>query len=217
MKNKNRVNQIAVFFCLILITGIVYPQDQQILQESQARQERDRKKISELTIVLGSTPQARALQSKLNSARSTLECENALKEYVSSENKSIVPYLKAQMEVGSGCQIEIQVALVKLGELDYLNKIIQDLSSQTIVNRIIAVEMLAKIGSKEAYKKLFELLDDNEDMNPGLMNRDYVVPPLSRYTVEWLGKTVANPVTGKDRYSVEAWKEWFERNRHLID
>jgi len=151
MKKVNRINQIGVVLCLLMFAAIVGAQDPEILRESRERQEKDREQNSALANALNSAPNARVLQGKLNSAKGTDDCEKALRAYVDQSDKSVVPYLKAQMTVGSNCQIEIHVALVKLGETDYFTKTIQALSSSEVLNRIVAVEILAKIGSKEAY------------------------------------------------------------------
>jgi hypothetical protein len=91
------------------------------------------------------------------------------------------------------------------------------LSSTEVLLRIVAVEKLARIGTKDAYRKLYDLLDENTVSDPGPTNRDYITPPLSWYVMERLMGIVENPPTGPNRYSVEVWKSWFEKNKHLIE
>lgn len=74
---------------------------------------------------------------------------------------------------------------------------------------------LGLIASKEAYRILYGLLDDHT--RPPSEAKDMFYPTRSVATMSVLAITVKDPPTGRDRNSVEAWKTWFERNRHLID
>lgn len=87
-----------------------------------------------------------------------------------------------------------------------------ELSSEDAAIRSYAVWKLSMLKTKEAYAKLYELLDDNKvrDNDP---NDDVGIMSMSDVVKDRLSSTETDVPKGKDAYDTGAWKAWFVRKR----
>lgn len=139
-----------------------------------------------------------------------------LSEAVRTRDLSVIPYLRALIKANWDGLFDVDVTLVKLGEMDIFDKIVRDTRSDVPRDRYTAIAKLAQIKSKDSYRKLYELLDD-ESFPKGRVDGDSILQSTSALVMDQLSITVANPPKGSDRFDKNAWKAWFEKNRHLID
>ena len=160
---------------------------------------------------------SKALHQRLISSVAEPEMIKILQEAVKTGDRSIVPYLNARWEMGLGPAQHLDIALVALGETQYVDKTIEDLKSEDAAIRYYAVWRLARFNTKESYRKLYELLDDDASRDDHRGADDYVIMPMSWVTMEILRSTVKGPPRGKDAADRAAWKAWFQKNKHLID
>jgi len=137
---------------------------------------------------------------------------NAVNDAVKTGDKSLVPYLKMRMQCYFGPTHSLDIALVALGETQYVDKAIKQVETGNHVVRYWAVWKLVRFKTKESYQKLYELLDDDKipDQHKA---KDASVGSLSEVTKTHLFREVDNPPS--DRYSTEAWKAWFRKN-HVV-
>lgn len=159
-------------------------------------------------------PQAKDLRDVLMSATTSQDCSQAIYPFVEQNERRIIPYLKTHLELYNVCKSEINVALVRMGEDEYYQRILSELKSDVPVVRVKAIEKLSLLKSKESYRKLYELLDDTSG---GKSGSDYIVRQMNYYVMDRLLRTVENPPTGPTRYDPAVWKAWFEKNKHLIE
>ena len=160
--------------------------------------------------------EARLLQQRLMVDVRRGDHSDVILEAAKTKDKGLVPYLKKLLECKySVSPLVVEVALVSLGESEYVDKTIGELKSKDTTVQSYAVWKLARFKTKDSYKKLYELLDDNTNRQ-GPVNdyTDYIIPPLSLVAMEELSSTVDDPP--KDQYSVVAWKKWFENHKELI-
>lgn len=185
--------------------------------ESMRRQEINRQKEAALKAAAGMSETANALKVKVDQGKS-----GVILEAVNSGDKSLIPYLKllasdsrARSRNGSAA-FEAHVGLAILGDDEAFAQILEEVGKKDS-HRVLASAhaKLALIGSKESYRILYEALDDHT--NEPSEASDMFFSTVSHGVMSLLAKTVKNPPTGKDKYSVDAWKAWFERNRHLIE
>ncbi|MBX3299640.1 MAG: hypothetical protein KF736_09280 [Acidobacteria bacterium] len=214
MTNGNLVRGLILALGLTLFATYGSAQDPEILRKSQEMNDVARANRAAAEKAFADFPQAEELRRQLNSAASPAACEKAVAPYITQNERRIVPYLNAHLALYRDCGIAISVALVKLGDNGHFQVILEELTSEILGVRTRAIEKLSLIQSKESYRKLYELLDDTSG---GEYGSDFAVLPTNRYVVECLSRTIAYGPKGMDRFSPDAWKAWFERNRHLID
>lgn len=154
-----------------------------------------------------------------------------------SGDKTLIPYLKALASKGSPWA---QMALAKLGEREYLDQILVEVDADSPDIQSRGIRKLAYVGGKEALKKFYQLLDDTAPReNPNCkkeMERfkenhseiekcgfccDVLVLTRSSMAILYLSQMVDNPPTKRGMWGIEEdvplWKEWFERNKYLIE
>lgn len=130
-------------------------------------------------------------------------------------DKTLIPYLKTLAANGSTWA---QMALAKLGETEYLNQILAEIDDENPSVQDRAMEKLRYVGGKGAFKKFYELLDDTAPR----LTESHCVIFFTRSTMAmfFLRKMVDNPPTQNTNPSdknISLWKDWFERNKHLIE
>ena len=146
-------------------------------------------------------------------ANNSKDYDEIFSEAAKSKDSSLVPYLKARMECNYDSKIIIEVTLVPLGETQYVDSSIEELKSDEPAARSWATWKLVRFKTKEAYRALYETLDDDRNRDP-VPDDDAPIMPQSWVTKDILADFVDNPP--KDRQSTAAWKDWF-KNNHLID
>jgi hypothetical protein len=179
--------------------------------------EKQRRNDENLELTANASPASRTLHQRLSSTVIDDERVAILQAAVKSGDRSIVPYLEARREMRLGPAQELDLALVALGATEYVNSAIEDLKSEDAGTRYWAVWRLARFNTKEAFRKLYELLDDNKSRDDHRGANDYVIEPMSWVTMEILSSTVEDPPKDKDAHNAAAWKAWFARNKQLIE
>lgn len=154
-----------------------------------------------------------------------------------SGDKSLIPYLRTLTSKGTPWA---QMALAKLGEVEYLNQILAEVDAADPAIQDRAMEKLTYVGGKEALRKLYQLLDDTSPReNPNCKKGteefkikhpdggkcgfccDVIFFSRSSTAILILSKMVDTPPTNVGNWGTEKdikrWKEWFLVNKHLID
>ncbi|MEZ5428183.1 MAG: HEAT repeat domain-containing protein [Pyrinomonadaceae bacterium] len=182
-------------------------------ENSDVLAEKNRRDREALETTANLSVASKTLHERLSEATSQKDFSRYLSDAVLVGDRSIIPYLKARLEGNFGDDQILEIALVNLGETQYVNETIEELKSEDYLVQYRAIWKLARFKTTESYRKLYELLDDNtnRDKNP---DDDAVVRTLSQVTKDELFSTVENPPS--DQNSTEAWKEWF-KSRHLIE
>jgi len=104
------------------------------------------------------------------------------------------------------------IALAKLGEPDVLPEVFAELESSDYWAQNAAIAKLGEIGGKEAYRKLFQLLDDTTP-RPSTA-RDEITGTRSEFAMGALGRIFNDTPKSSDP---AAWKAWAAKNKHLIE
>lgn len=208
-----------LFVSLVVFVSATVAQVQEPLERQQARSEKNRKVAAAKSVIeseVNSSLAIKNLDERLSAVSKDNDFSQIISEIVRANDRSVIPYLKARLVVYDRRNLDIEVALVKLGDTEYFNKAVTDLSSRDVVVPYYAVWKLSLFKTKEAYRKLFELLDDetNRDDNP---NDDAVIETISSIVKDRLAQTVDNPPQGMEKYNTKVWKAWFARNKHLIE
>lgn len=215
MKNRMKYGLILLFAPLLLWAPS-YAQDPAVGRVIRDKADKYIADQSAMERAASSSASARALHYRLSKISSESDFTRALDNVVSSGDKSVIPYLKARLDADHSGKNEIEVALVRLGETEYFDRAVEELSSRDVTIQNVAIWKLSMFKTKEAYRKLYELLDD-ESVRDVDGHGDYVVPSLAFMVKDRLASTVQSPPIGGYKYSTTAWKAWFEKNRHLIN
>lgn len=200
---------ILIFGWLIIFSTIAFAQN----NDSTAEFEKQRRNQENLEVASEMSPASRIMHQRFIRDLDGKDGVKILQDAVLIGDRSVVPYLKARKELGLGPAQYIDLALVALGETQYVELAIEELKSKDPVIQYYAVWKLARFKTKESYRKLYELLDDNTNRDPN-PDDDQPIETLSWVTKEMLSSTVENPP--KNQQDTEAWKEWFKKN-NLID
>jgi hypothetical protein len=162
------------------------------------------------------------------------EGQKAILDAGKSGDKSLVPYLKTLVNSASA-----QMALAKLGEDEYLNQILLETESSEINIQNFAIRKLAYVANKQAFRKLYKLLDNKKERGKKECEKeirkveetksdtskcgfccDVMVFSMASEVVRVLSKTIESPPV-KSSYGtdedIQIWKKWFEENRELIE
>jgi len=197
--------------CLVFFIFVIPGQAQN--NDSQADFEKHRRDRQALDTAIALSLSSKDLHERFIKTSVSNEEVRILQDAVKSGDRSIVPYLKARRQLGLGPAQHIDIALVALGEMQYFDLAVKESNSEDAATRYWAIWRLARFKTKESYRKLYELLDDNTDRDDG-QGDDYVIMPVSWVTKEILSSEFKD--APKYTESTEAWKEWFRKN-NLID
>lgn len=208
-----------LFVSLVVFVSAMVAKVQEPVERQQARTEKNRKVAVAKSVIeneVNSSLSSRRLDERLLAVSKDNDFSQIISEIVRANDRSVIPYLKARLVVFDRRNLDIEVALVKLGDREYFDKAVTDLSSTDVILPYYAVWKLSLFKTKEAYRKLYELLDDetNRDENP---SDDAVIETLSSIVKDRLAQTVDNPPQGMDKYNTKVWKAWFARNKRLIE
>ena len=198
--------------CFIVSSIVVLGQN----NDSTAQFEKQRRDDEALVATANANPASKALDRRLASTVVDRERVEILQEAVKTGDRGIIPYLKARRELGLGPAQHLDLALVALGETQYVDNAIEDLKSSAYVIQVDAIWRLARFKTKESYRKLYELLDDETNRATALDTHS-IVRTLASVTKDELLATVEDPPKGKDAYDTAAWKAWFAKNKQLIE
>ena len=201
------------FASILVLTSTMFAQDPAMQRTIEVRNEKSRQEKTAFDTAINSSEGAKALNERLTKSKSSSEFRQAISDAVQANDRSVVPYLKARLALYSEGKLDIEVALLHLGETEYFDKTVAELSSKDAVVRYYAVMKLSLFKTKEAYRKLLELLDDETGWED---HGDYTIPSLAYRVKVILAATVEDPPTGKDVYDTAAWKAWFEKHKELI-
>ena len=109
------------------------------------------------------------------------------------------------------------IALAKLGDSNVLPEVFAELESVDAMTQDAAVAKLGQIGGKEAYRKLFQLLDDTSSRSHP---PDNPVIPIAEHAMDVLSDLFSDTPrkpNGMTNYDRADWKTWAAKNKHLID
>ena len=128
-----------------------------------------------------------------------------------------------------------EIALATLDEKPYLDAIIADVDGPDIFVQNVAIQKLAKVGGKRAFKTFVRLLDDTkyrqevpteEDLQRAkrigatLRKGDEILEPRSFLVMKLLATMVANPPvspgTNPNEKHIAVWKKWFKEHPEMI-
>lgn len=208
-----------LFVSLVVFVSAMMAQVQEPLERQQARSEKNRKVAAAKSVTgsaVNSSLTVKRLDERLAKAATSEEFSQAISEIIQRNDRIVVPYLKARLVLDNEGWVYIEVALVHLGEREYFDKTVEELKSKDIVVPYYAVWKLSLFKTKEAYRKLFELLDD-ETPRVEKQAIDAQVLTLSGLVKDRLASTEDNPPKGANVYDTKAWKAWLARNKHLIE
>lgn len=211
--------KMKIFLLLVtcfLMTLAVSAQDSEMLKREQARMELGRKKEAALDAIASISPALNALRGDVVSM---------IIEATKTEDPALIPHLKVLASdekwrsMKERAEFQAHIALAKLGEPFAIQEIFSEVDSRNYLIRSGAVAKLAQIGSRDAYRKLYALLDDStvRDDNKAM---DVIIHPNSELVMEELGnifKDSPKRPNGVVSYDIAAWKVWFEKNKQLIE
>lgn len=172
---------------------------------------------------------------------------NAILKAGDSGDLTLIPYLKqlaSNMKGRSNSNssaYEAHIALAKLGDNEALQQILAGIDAENPDVQDKAMKKLSLVGGKEAFKKFHQLLDDTAPReNPECQKRlenfkknhpeggncgfccDVVFFSKSVSAILLLSDMVDNPPTKRGttwnlEKNIQLWKEWFAKNKHLIE
>lgn len=210
----------------LLFTISVFGQNPEIMKNAKERSERIGKVRIALDSIADFSPQLKTLREKGERAKMVVEATK-------TGDLALLPHLRVladdKGEVGIISHIktlprsrreseafEAHIALAKLGDPNVMPEISAELASDDTVAQDTAILKLVRIGSKEAYQKLFELLDDT---TPRPSVPDELIRTKSHQTMQELNVVfddAPKKPNGVVLYDVAVWKEWF-KSKKLID
>lgn len=168
----------------------------------------------------------------------------AILEAADTGDITLIPYLKQLSSNLEGRKnfnhpsFFSHVALAKLGDDEAIKQILAEVDNDSPAIQDNGMRKLSLIGGKVALKKFYDLLDDTksrEDTDCLKMfeehNKKHPENKLSAYchvmyfprsvtAMNYLRKMIENPPV-KTFYGTQTeinlWKEWFKKNKHLIN
>lgn len=216
---KMRIKSVLMILsAAVFLSASSFAQDPATLRLVAEKIERTNRDAAAMEKGASASPAAKALHERISQqgGLSERDLSKVMADVISAGDKSVIPYLKARLDADYGGKSQIEVVLVRLGEKEYIDRTVEELSSKDISIQDLAVWKLSMFKTKEAYRELYKLLD-NETVRGPVNQGDYSVPSLASVVKDTLILTVDNPPSGAHKYSTPAWKAWFETNRQLID
>lgn len=210
-------NSLLILF--VSSIGLVMPalaQDPEIQRSREVRLEKVQREQIAIEKAANSSSASRALHDRVSTSATSQEQTDAIVEAGRTGDKAVIPYLKALVAANDSRSYEVEIALVHLGNNEYFSKTVVELSSEDPGVRYYAIGKLSRFKTKEAYRKLYELLDDDTDRDDNPKD-DAIIRTNAEVVKDWLASTVENPPTASDQCKTAKWKEWFEKNKHLIE
>jgi HEAT repeat protein len=197
-------------------------------------------KINEIKQVEEKINQLSAKSKEADEIRKIIESGNKLTafEKIKKDDESVIQLLEIYADKGVARMIyseetirqmpwiieyhqqsngDADVALAKLGRTEYLKRILsQTDKSKNILIRYEAIRKLILIDSKESYTKLYELLDDTNEIKSE--SDDVTFVSIAGFVIGELSKVVDCPPTEKGKFisnemAVKLWKDWFKRQK----
>ncbi len=216
MKMKKTIFLLFAIYTLLTLTAFAQdPEPARIeLIENQ------RQKTAALEAIFELSPATKALRGKANVSMGDL-----IAEATKTGDPALKPHLKvlarereSRTSIGSAGS-QAHIALAKLGDTEAFSEILSELNDHEIWVQDTAIAKLARIGSKEAYQKLYQLLDDMTNRDKSV--DDLIIRPKAFTVMRKLGEVIDNPPRLPNGLindiEVAPWKAWFAKNKHLID
>lgn len=219
-KEKNTKNHVLIkgFFLMLMISSLslsAFAQSTHL--ETVKRIDAERNQRAAMQAAIEDSESAKQLKLLVDSGN-----YKAILAAAETRDPTLLPYLrilasdKEKRMRRQSAAFYAHVALAKFAESGTFDEILSELARKD--NRWIreaAIFKLALIGSKESFRLLLALLDDHSYIPSEAI--DLPAISVSRTVMSSLAQTVDCPPESSMRFSVDAWKAWFERNRHLID
>jgi hypothetical protein len=191
-----------------------------LAQDNSALVQRERKQHQEkvaLQKAVKDSPTAKALSIKVIAGES-----NSILEAAATGDQSLIPYLKllATKEFRSNQEssaVNAHIALVKLGDEQALAEVIAETKDASPFVQDTAIRKLARAGTKKAFRKLYELLDDTAERRPNVpIANDVIIAPNNAVVAMYeLAEVVDNPPVKKNLVpsisDIPLWKAWFKK------
>jgi len=211
---------IFLVIMLLLVTANVAPAQDNSKFEQMQEAKRQKEVVLQWAADMSST--ARELKTKVDAQE-----VGVILEAAKTGDQSLKPYLKIlaaneQRRTNmNSVEFEAHTALAKLGDEEALLQILTELDSkQHPVVRIGAIRKLSFVGSKSAYRKLYELLDDTAPLRDNTSHSDVSYVSIAENVMRELARAVDAPPqmsSNRTTANVAEWKAWFAKNKHLIE
>ncbi len=209
-----------LFAISMLLTITAFAQDPESSRMARERSAKQRLKTAALEAILELSPAAKALRGKVNVSMGDL-----IAEATKTGDPALKPHLKvlavereSRISIGSAGS-QAHIALAKLGDMEAFSEILAELNDDEIWVQDTAIAKLARIGGKQAYRKLYELLDDMTNRDKSV--DDLIIRPKAFMVMRQLGEIIENPPRLPNGLindlEVAPWKAWFAKNKHLIE
>jgi len=212
-----------IFFAnlvLMMLASVTLAQDNSALVQRERKEQRAKAALQK---AVKDSPAAKALSMKVSAGES-----GAILEAAATGDQSLIPYLKllATKEFRSsqeGGAVDAHIALIKLGDEEALAQVIAETKDSSPSVQDVAIRKLARAGTKKAFQKLYELLDDTAERHPNpILGRDEMYSPNNAVVAMYeLAEVVDNPPVKKNSVpsinDIPLWKAWFDKNKHLIE
>lgn len=206
---------------LMTLVSISAAQDNSYAEQRMRANQKDKESLAE---AIKDSLAAEELYLKVN----TGDTDSILKA-AETGDKSLIPYFKLLADNKSArshpdsASFYAHIALVKFNDEVAFNEINEELKDSNPFVQDGAIKKLAVAGTKKAFQKLYELLDDTETRKPNpLLAEDVVYAPNNAVVAMFeLAEVVDNPPIQKNTVpsvkDIPLWKDWFGKNRHLIE
>lgn len=162
---------------------------------------------------------------------------DAILEAANTGDIALIPYFKElasnvkARQNSNSAAFFAHIALAKLNDMEAFNEILAEVNSDDPYKQDSGIIKLGYIGNRDAYKKLYELLDDDEPRENPLCRKAFefeIQKPVSTCDVIFFPRnvtailalllTVPDPPT-KSRIptpeTIQLWKAWFVKNNLL--
>ncbi len=218
MKKSLTVQILLMVFCI----AVSAQKDWRRFEEEAIQQKNvNSKKKVDLEQILKQSIIARKLNADIESGK-----PDAVYEATLTADKSLIPYLKwlikdeSRIIDHSRDDFQAQVLLIKLGDKETYQRILDDLNSSDLMVQDAAIRKLGQVNTKSTIKKLYELLDDESPRSfPDADDAGYAFGSKSEAARYALSLAVENPPIKKGNTggSVQLWKDWFKIHKNLIE
>jgi hypothetical protein len=208
---------LPVFATVLIVTFTALGQDPEQLRKVKEFQERGERITKAYAAISRASPSLRSLNESGKRREMIIEAGKTGGPELTSHLKVLAydkdPFSKLvpRSLIGTDAYLA-HIALAKLGDPDVLPEVFAELESPDFLAQDAATAKLGAIGGKEAYRKLFQLLDDTTP-RPSTA-RDEITLPRSAHAMGALSQLFDDTPKSGDR---AAWKAWAAKNKHLIE
>ncbi|MEP6848855.1 MAG: HEAT repeat domain-containing protein [Acidobacteriota bacterium] len=220
--------KILLFLAAVLLLACTASaQDPEQLRKMNELQERGQKITEAYDAIANTSPSLKVLNERGERSQMVIEAAK-------TGDRALIPHLRVLADdkgpaailssnktlprslIGTDSYLA-HIALAKLGDPSVLPEVLAELEGADDMAQEAAVAKLGQIGGKEAYQKLFQLLDDTSTRPHAI---DNPLRPKSQQAMGVLSQLFSDSPqmpNGMTNYDPAAWKTWAARNKHLIE